>query len=163
MDYFFYHLPFTRMAEKSQSQLARFTKSECTAEALNAKIEPSLHYNRIIGNSYTASMYIGLISLLDNAEEDLSGKRIAFFSYGSGCVAEFFTGTVVAGYQQHLHRQQHRRLLAERSELSYPEYLDLYNFEYPTDGGDHQFPEQTQGRFRLAGINQHKRIYTTRP
>ncbi len=162
MDYFCYHLPFTRMAEKSQTQLARFTKSDATAEALNAKIEPSLHYNRIIGNSYTASMYIGLNSLLDNAREDLAGKRIGFFSYGSGCVAEFFSGTVVAGYQQHLHREHHRRLLQQRTELSYPQYLELYNFEYPTDGGDHLFPEQTRGRFRLAAIQQHKRIYSVR-
>ncbi len=162
MDYFCYHLPFTRMAEKSQSQLARVTRTETSSEQLNRQIEPSLHYNRIIGNSYTASMYIGLVSLLDNASEDLTGKRIAFFSYGSGCVAEFFTGTVVAGYQQHLHRQHHLGLLEKRTELSYPEYLDLYNFEYPTDGGNHQFPEQTTGQFRLAGLEQHKRIYTAR-
>ncbi|OMH33935.1 hydroxymethylglutaryl-CoA synthase [Motiliproteus sp. MSK22-1] len=162
MDYFCYHLPFTRMAEKSQSQLARYTKSECSAEQLSAKIDPSLHYNRIIGNSYTASMYIGLVSLLDNAEEDLSGKRVAFFSYGSGCVAEFYTGTVMPGYQQFLHREQHRQLLDQRTELSYPEYLELYNFEYPTDGDEHHFPEQTKGQFRLEGINQHKRIYSVR-
>ena len=162
IDHICYHLPFTRMAEKSQTQLARVTKTERDADQLNAMIEPSLNYNRLIGNSYTASMYIGLISLLDNAEQDLSGKRIGFFSYGSGCVAEFFTGTVVDGYQQHLHRNLHSKLLSSRRELSYPEYLDLYHFEYPTDGGDHDFPEQTQGQFRLAGISQHKRIYKAR-
>ncbi|MEH6625899.1 MAG: hydroxymethylglutaryl-CoA synthase [Motiliproteus sp.] len=162
MDYFCYHLPFTRMAEKSQSQMARLTKTDTSPEKMNAMIEPSLFYNRIIGNSYTASMYIGLNSLLDNAKEDLTGKRVALFSYGSGCVAEFYTGTVMPGYQQWLHRKKHQQLLNNRSELSYSEYLELYHFEYPTDGGDHQFPEQTTGQFRLAGISQHKRIYKAR-
>jgi len=162
LDYFCYHLPFSRMAEKAQLQLARFCKSDADCDTLLAKIEPSLHYNRIIGNSYTASMYIGLNSLLDHADEDLSGKRIGFFSYGSGCVAEFFGGRIVEGYRAHLRRERHRQLLAERQELSYSEYLRFYNFVHPTDGGDHQFAEQTRGRFRLAGISQHKRIYSPR-
>lgn len=162
IDYCCYHLPFTRMAEKAQTQMARITKSPRSQEALDRQVEPSLHYNRIIGNSYTASMYIGLTSLLDNADEDLTGKRVGFFSYGSGCVAEFFTGTVVPGYRQHLHRAHHLRLLEERTELSYGQYLEMYNFEYPCDGGEHSFPEQTAGQFRLAGIHHHKRIYRRR-
>ncbi len=161
-DYFCYHLPFTRMAEKAHAQLARYCRAESTSEALQAQIEPSMVYNRIIGNSYTASMYIGLVSLLENASDDLSGKRVGFFSYGSGCVSEFYSGTVMPGYAEHLRQAEHRQLLAARSGLSYSDYLRQYNFEYPTDGGDYQFPEQTTGRFRLAGMTQHKRIYQPR-
>lgn len=162
IDYFCYHLPFTRMADKSQSHMARINKVQVPQAELDAQIEPSLYYNRIIGNSYTASMYIGLISLLENAEQDLAGKRIGFFSYGSGCVAEFFTGTVQPGYQQHSHRSEHLAMLEARTELSYADYLRFYNIEYPTDGGDHEFAVETTGKFRLAGIQQHKRIYTRR-
>lgn len=161
-DYFCYHLPFTRMADKSQSHMARINKSAISQEGLDAQIEPSLRYNRIIGNSYTASMYIGLISLLENADQDLAGKRLGFFSYGSGCVAEFFSGTVQAGYEKHLHRDQHLAMLDARTALDYQDYLDFYNVEYPADGGDHEFPKTTKGSFRLAGIQQHKRIYTRR-
>jgi hydroxymethylglutaryl-CoA synthase len=32
----------------------------------------------------------------------------------------------------------------------------------PVDGGDHAFAEQTNGKFRLAGISQHKRLYEAR-
>ncbi|WP_207063843.1 hydroxymethylglutaryl-CoA synthase [Motiliproteus sp. SC1-56] len=162
LDYLCYHLPFTRMAEKAQTQMARINKCDRDAEALKAQVEPSLHYNRLIGNSYTASMYVGLVSLLENAGTDLAGKQIGFFSYGSGCVAEFFTGRVVEGYQRYLHRERHQHLLAERTELSYAQYLELYNFQHPTDGGEYTFPEQTTGRFRLGGMNQHKRLYCQR-
>jgi hydroxymethylglutaryl-CoA synthase len=160
LDYFCYHLPFTRMAEKAHAQLVRINKNAMDAAAQFRQIEHSLHYNRIIGNSYTASMYIGLASLLENSTENLAEKRIGFFSYGSGCVAEFFAGTVVAGYREHLHGEQHHLMLERRTELSYSEYLELYRFESPTDGGEHQFPVHSIGRFRLSGISGHKRLYT---
>ncbi len=162
LDYFCYHLPFTRMAEKAHAQLSRVTRAGLPAEQQAAQIEPSLIYNRIIGNSYTASMYIGLVSLLENADDNLAGKQIAFFSYGSGCVAEFYTGKVVDGYEQHLHQDRHNKLLSDRVELSYDEYLKMYNFTYPVDGEDHEFPVQSTGNFRLAGISQHKRLYAPR-
>jgi len=162
IDYFCYHLPFGKMAQKAHSQLARVNKSGQTPEQLEQQIEPTLLYNRAIGNSYTASMYIGLCSLLENSSQDLSAKRIGLFSYGSGCVAEFFTGVVQPGYQAALHQQKHQRLLRERTELSYEEYLKLYHYANPTDGGHHELPEQTQGNFRLAAISEHKREYIAR-
>ncbi len=162
LDYFCYHLPFTRMAEKAHAQLSRVTRAGLSAEQQAAQIEPSLIYNRIIGNSYTASMYIGLVSLLENADDNLAGKQIAFFSYGSGCVAEFYTGKVVEGYEQHLHQARHNALLSERVELSYAEYLTMYHFTYPIDGEDHAFPVQSTGDFRLTGVSQHKRLYAPR-
>ncbi len=65
-----------------------------------AQINDSLIYNRITGNSYTAAMYIGLVSLLDNNHADLTGKTHRFFLVMvSGCVAEFYAGTIVSGYQ----------------------------------------------------------------
>lgn len=157
--YFCYHLPFSRMAQKAHQQLVRLNKAGLSAEEQEAQISNTLVYNRIIGNSYTASMYIGLTSLLENTAEDLAGKRIGFFSYGSGCVAEFFSGTVVPGYRKALHAERHQRMLEARREISHDEYLQLYRHQVPTDGGEHLFPEVTTGCFRLAGIAHHKREY----
>ncbi|WP_432470617.1 hydroxymethylglutaryl-CoA synthase [Amphritea sp. HPY] len=157
--HFCYHLPFTRMAQKAHKHLAKVNKSELTPEMLDLQIEDSLSYNRIIGNSYTASMYIGLVSLLENCKQNLSGERVGFFSYGSGCVAEFFSGRVVAGYEQYLHGARHKAMLEARNEVSYEEYLQLYNDVDPVDGGEHQKQQGTTGRFRLAAVSHHKREY----
>lgn len=162
IDYFCYHLPFGKMAQKAHSHLARVNKSGQTPEQLEEQIEPTLKYNRLIGNSYTASMYIGLCSLLENSAESLAGRRIGLFSYGSGCVAEFFTGVVQSGYHSALNTERHQQLLNQRTELSYADYLKLYHYPNPTDGGDHPLAEQTQGAFRLAAISDHKREYVTR-
>ncbi|MDC9719405.1 MAG: hydroxymethylglutaryl-CoA synthase [Gammaproteobacteria bacterium] len=161
-DYFCYHLPFSRMAQKAHNHLANGNAHELSAQALEEQISSSLIYNRITGNSYTAAMYIGLISLLDNTAENLAGKRLGFFSYGSGSVGEFFTGTLVEGYQAMLHKQGHQTMLASRKPLTYAQYQTMYGFEVPTDGGDHVFAEETNGKFRLSGINQHKRLYQVR-
>ena len=158
--HFCYHLPFSRMAQKAHQHLAKVNKSELSAEALEQQIEDTLSYNRIIGNSYTASMYIGLASLLENQQQDLSGKRIGFFSYGSGCVAEFFSGCVVQGYQHCLFTSEHRMMLEQRKEVSYEEYLHLYKAPDPQDGDVHEIAASgSQGRFRLAAITHHKREY----
>ncbi len=157
--HFCYHLPFTRMAQKAHKHLARVNDSQLTPEELDQQVEDTLLYNRIIGNSYTASMYIGLASLLENCKQNLAGKRIGFFSYGSGCVAEFFSGKIVAGYEKYLHSDKHQTMLEARNAVTYDEYLSLYNDVDPTDGGEHTKAEGTTGRFRLAGISHHKREY----
>lgn len=157
--HFCYHLPFSRMAHKAHTHLAEVSQSGLTAEQVHAQIADTLHYSRIIGNSYTAALYIGLTALLECSEQDLSGKHIGCFSYGSGCVAEFFAGTVLAGYQQHLHQAQHQALLAARTELSYDEYIKLYYTPEMADGGVHELPRMTTGHFRLAAIREHKREY----
>jgi len=157
--HFCYHLPFSRMAQKAHQHLAKLNKADMTLEQLEAQIEDTLRYNRIIGNSYTASMYIGLTSLLENCKQNIAGKKIGFFSYGSGCVAEFFSGTVVAGYEQYLHRAEHNAMLDNREEVSYEKYLELYRYPDPRDGSDLSIDPVTKGRFRLAGFSQHKREY----
>lgn len=157
--HFCYHLPFSRMAEKAHKHLAKINHAGLSLEQIEQQIEDTLHYNRIIGNSYTASMYIGLSSLLENCKQNLAGKKVGFFSYGSGCVAEFFSGTVVAGYEKCLHTLNHKSMLEARQEVSYDEYLKLCSYPDPRDGAHHDMPTATTGRFRLAAISGHKREY----
>jgi hydroxymethylglutaryl-CoA synthase len=150
-----YHIPFTRMAEKAHQKLA----AGVSKEDLKKKIGESLIYSRDAGNCYSASLYVGLCSLFDNAEEDLRGKRIGLYSYGSGCVGEFFSGVVQKRYRDRLFAQAHQQLLAGRTELTFRQYEDIYHYGIPADGGDHVFAQYRTGPFRLAGIQEHKRIY----
>lgn len=154
-----YHLPFGRMAQKAHQQLAKLNKSELDSTTLAEQIEETLHYNKAIGNSYTASMYIGLTSLLENCKDNLAGNRIGFFSYGSGCVAEFFSGKVVDGYEKWLFKELHRSMLDSRSEVDYEKYLQLYKAPDPQQGEVCEIPADTAGHFRLSAISNHKREY----
>jgi len=159
IDYFCYHLPFTKIAVKAQERLAKLNNVEMTDAQLEAALRDSLRYNRITGNSYSASLYVGLNSLLDHAEADLAGKRIGLYSYGSGCVAEYFSGLVQPGYRSHIRAHAHREMMNNRTELTFQQYEDIFNLRFPTDGGAHTFAQYRTGAFRLAGVNEHKRLY----
>jgi len=155
-DRFCYHLPFTRMAEKAHQHLARINDG---AEAKAKHIEASLRYNRQIGNSYTASLYIGLTSLLETAGTDLTGRRIGLFSYGSGCMAAYFSGTVLPGYEQYVHAGRARELLLDREALTIEQYESFYRHDLPRDGRRYLTERHRTGHYRLAGVEAHKRLY----
>lgn len=161
---FCYHLPFTRMAEKAHAHLVvTATGKHAAREEMGRHIDAGLVYNREIGNTYTASLYIALCSLLENEELPASG-RIGMFAYGSGCLGIFFSGLLTAGYREFLHREEHRRQLRERTELSVAEYERMYHFRLPEDGRRFEVPVHRTGPFRLAGVENHQRIYEgTRP
>ncbi|MEO0393702.1 MAG: hydroxymethylglutaryl-CoA synthase [Pseudomonadota bacterium] len=152
---FCYHLPFSRMAEKAHRHLSSVNKLKPDPSL----IEPGMAYAREIGNCYSASLYLSLISMLETLDQDLTDKPVGLFSYGSGAVAEFFSGVVQDGYQEHLFTDHHRRLLAERTSLSYSDYLNLWNAPDPQDGSDHVIAPAARGQYRLARINEHKRLY----
>jgi len=159
-DYFCYHAPVPRLVEKAHQQLAKINRHEKLSEqVLSQQVGYSLEYSRKIGNSYTASLYVGLTALLDLAPDDLADKRLGFYSYGSGCVAEYFSGVIQAGYREALDTQHHQDMLAQRVALSYPEYEAFYSFKYPEDGSYCKMPSYQTGLFRLASIKDHKRHY----
>lgn len=159
-DYYCYHNPVPRLVEKAHQHLVKLAGQEhLPATAREQQINDALKYGRQIGNSYTASLYICLASLLDHAQEDLAHKRIGFYSYGSGCVAEYFSGVVQPGYLAVLHSDYHTRLLSQRLALSYDEYAAFYQFQYVEDGSEQLIPSYETGQFRIAKLEGHKRIY----
>lgn len=158
--YYCYHTPVPRLVEKAHQYLVKLNNVDHLPDALTAaQIDPALQYGRRVGNSYTASMYIGLASLLDTVQDELAGKRIGFYSYGSGCVAEYFSGVIQPGYRAALHTDYHEKILAAQCVLSYDEYAEFYQFAYVEDGSEQQIPIYQTGYFRLTGLRAHKRIY----
>jgi hydroxymethylglutaryl-CoA synthase len=158
-DYFCYHAAVPRLVEKAHNSLLKWSGAVIPEEVWLRDINYSLAYGRIIGNSYAASLYVGLASLLDNVSKDLAGRRIGLYSYGSGCVAEFFSAVIQPGYRTGLHTDYHQHLLATRALLSYEEYEQFYQYAYPENGASVEIPVYQAGRFRLAKVEAHKRIY----
>lgn len=150
-----YHLPFTKMADKAHARLClRQHSSEETD-----KLEPGLIYARDIGNSYTASLYISLCSVLDHSEA-LDNTAIAMMSYGSGCVAEYFALRIQPGYRAHLHTAAHRAQLAQHLPVTLAGYEQLW--QRPDLGADADITIAHSGgspRYRLTGIRNHRREY----
>lgn len=137
IDYACFHAPFGKMAIKAARQIFP-----------GKNISDSLIYNEVIGNSCSASLYICLASLLENTADDISGKRIGLYSYGSGSVGEYFSGLVSDSYKNVLFAEHHKKILANRIEIPF--------FEY--EHGMQNCCENI-GTVRLDRIENGKRIY----
>jgi hydroxymethylglutaryl-CoA synthase len=77
-------------AEKQKA----IAKSEDYINFINEKIEKSQRASSEIGNMYTASIFMALLSALQtsfNENEDLTEKEI-FLAYGSGSKSKVFVG-----------------------------------------------------------------------
>jgi hydroxymethylglutaryl-CoA synthase len=157
--FYCYHAPVPRLVEKAHKILAKINGEKLSEEQIKQQTADSLVYARDIGNSYTAALHIALISLLDNYRNDLTGQRIGFYSYGSGCVAEYFSGVMQKDYQNMLQIEDNQKMLTSRQALSYEEYEKFFNFVLPEDGSEFYIPRHDTGHFRLAGIKNHKRLY----
>lgn len=120
-----FHIPYTKMGKKALQSILP-TADQITQERLLQHYENSIQYSRQVGNLYTGSLYLGLISLLENSQDLKTTQKIGLFSYGSGAVAEFFTASLVNGYQEHLRHSLHQNLLNERKRLSIEEYEKMF-------------------------------------
>ena len=130
-----FHLPYTKMGRKALNALQKEV-GEKSLEKIYERYEHSIIYNREVGNIYTGSLYLSLLSLLENSRDLKDGDRIGLFSYGSGAVGEFFSATLQPGYKNSLLANKHRLLLDNRKELSVEEYEKVFLHQLPTDGSD---------------------------
>ena len=82
-----------------------------------ARVQPSIQVPTMCGNMYTASVYGSLTALLSNIPSDqIKGRRIAIFSYGSGLASSLFSMTVVGDTSEMAKKLDlHSRLDARRT------------------------------------------------
>lgn len=149
-----FHIPYTKMGKKALLAALENESSE-EQERILTKYEASIVYSRQVGNLYTGSLYLGLISLLENAQLN-AGEQIGLFSYGSGTVAEFFSGNLVEGYQKYLFTDLHQKQLAERKGLSIVEYEKMFKDTLDTDA-DSEYDDSLL--YSIASISNTVRAY----
>lgn len=150
-----YHTPFCGMARKAHRELLHI--HDLAPDTI--ELAPTLAYNREIGNAYTASLYLSLISLLETTEVDLSGQRVGCFSYGSGATGEFFSLKIQPGYQTHLPTAYHRKMLSDRQALDFATYQDWHEQGTARSEEDFVTPELTAGYPRFTGVTGQARCY----
>lgn len=176
-----FHLPYTKMGLKalkpSMDSCAAANLSESSRNRLLSRYETSTKYSRRVGNIYTGSLYLGLLSLLelDGLEPDesthknselpplKSGDKIGLFSYGSGAVGEFFSATLVPGFKDALFTREHADMLDSRVRLSVADYEAMFSSVAPYAPED--FVSDTSHRerahFFLDGISSQERHYSS--
>ena len=107
----------------------KFTKTEEFQEAYDSKLASSLIASQMIGNLYTASLYLGFRSTLEfefQKGTDLEEKRFGFGSYGSGSSAMVFSGVIKPTYKEIVRDMNLESEIGNRVKLSLEEYEEIH-------------------------------------
>lgn len=157
-----FHLPYTKMGLKALRTILD-EGTEDVQERLLARYEESIQYSRKVGNIYTASLYLALLSLLEKSSELTTGDRIGLFSYGSGAVGEFFTGVLEQGAADALVTAKHEAMFAERERISVEQYEEIFTNTLPTDGSTVKVDVANDPAAAVVtGITEHMRQYAVK-
>lgn len=104
-------------------------KSEEYTKFINDKIEKSQRASSEIGNMYTASIFMALLSALQtsfNENEELAGKEIGFLGYGSGSKSKVFAGKVSANWKAVAAKWNLFEGLKNRTPINFATYEKLH-------------------------------------
>lgn len=154
-----FHLPFTKMGKKALEALLG-DRSDQVAEKLRTALTASQVYSRQVGNLYTGSLYLALLSFLQNGQVK-AGDRLGLFSYGSGAEGEFYTGIVQSGFADYL--TDVKAALAARQQVSIADYEEMFDHQLGMNDQDVQLDTTTDpAEFVLTGQKNHQRQYQRR-
>jgi len=104
-------------------------KSEEYLKFINEKIEKTQRASSEIGNMYTASIFMALLSALQvslNENEELAGKEIGFLGYGSGSKSKVFAGKVSENWKNVVAKWNLFENLNERLAIDFDTYEKLH-------------------------------------
>ena len=82
-----------------------------------SRVQPGIQVPTMCGNMYCASVYGSLVALISNVPSDqLKGRRVGIFSYGSGLASSLFSLKVVGDVSEMAQKLNlHQRLDARRT------------------------------------------------
>ncbi len=138
-------------AERAQEDYRRrVSRTEAYRTFVTEKIERGQRASSLIGNQYTGSLFLALMSTFESDlldDTDLTGKRVGLCGYGSGAKAKVFEGIVQPGWREIAARFD----LFVRLRSRQPIPTDLY--EALHRGRHTDSVRAPQSEFVLAGID----------
>jgi len=154
-DTMLFHIPYTKMGMKALKTLKDETDPDKFAE-LSKHYQASIKMSREVGNLYTGSLYLGLISYLINGDPK-PGEKMLMFSYGSGAVGELYSVTVQPEFKKILDSEKIKKVLNNREKISISDYENIFVKDvkngYKTNDSD------VFDKFYLREIKESERLY----
>lgn len=127
-----YHAPFVKMTQKAHIKLLEIDQQtifekdspllEAAKQDFKKRVAPYLELNARVGNIYTGSLFLSLINYLEDFKPEAINRPLSLFSYGSGCGAEFMSAALLSSAQEWRNRHSFRKQLAQREQISIPDY-----------------------------------------
>lgn len=153
-----FHLPYTKEGYKAL-KFAIEGADPTVAANLTREFENVRKYSNQIGNLYTGSLYLGFLSLLENANDLKAGMRIGLYSYGSGAQGEFYSGLLRPGFEKQIKHQAFQSVLDARQRLTVEEYEKVYNSRIKDEKTRMLDIESDPAKYVFAGVKDYQRQY----
>ena len=154
-----FHLPFTKMGKKALDAILG-DQNDPHSVLMRTQLAASQAFSRQVGNLYTGSLYLALLSLLTRSHNLQYGDRIGLFSYGSGAQGEFFTGILQADFKEMVRQADVEKLIMARKQVSVPEYERLFRAQIGYNSKNVFLDlSQDHEKYVLQGQQDQKRIY----
>ncbi|EAZ94856.1 Hydroxymethylglutaryl-CoA synthase [Flavobacteria bacterium BAL38] len=118
--------------ETNKDKIKALSKSTEYLDLVNSKIYPSEIASGNVGNIYTGSIFLGLLSALYySAQEnnDLNNKKTGFIAYGSGSKSKVFEAEIQSEWKNTILKTKLFEALEQRTEISFETYEKLHKKE----------------------------------
>ena len=119
-------------ASEYQNKLKEISKSEAYKEFINEKLMPAEIASSLIGNLYTGSIFMGLLSTLAHfyyTEKEISDSKFGFLAYGSGSKSKVFEGTIQQDWKLAMANVNLFETIEESFEIDFETYNKLHKKE----------------------------------
>jgi len=118
-----------------QSRVREISKSDAYKNFVIEKLQPAEIGSSLIGNLYTGSIFMGLLSQLSEisrSKRGMSSQKIGFLAYGSGSKSKVFEGTLQPDWESAIAKTQLFENLDKSHEVDFDTYLKLHKKELKT-------------------------------
>jgi hydroxymethylglutaryl-CoA synthase len=115
-----------------QNKLKEISKTDEYKAFVVQKLQPAELASSLIGNLYTGSIFMGLLSTLAHfydTNKDVSGKKFGFLAYGSGSKSKVFEGTIQPDWKLALAKVKLFETLKNTTEIGFDTYEKLHKKE----------------------------------
>ena len=115
-----------------QEKLKEISKSENYLNFVSEKLQPAEIASSLIGNLYTGSIFMALLSTLShfyNSEKEIAGQKFGFLAYGSGSKSKVFEGIIQNEWRQGISKMHLFETLKSSFEIDFETYEKLHKIE----------------------------------
>ncbi len=118
-----------------QNTLKEISKSEEYQNFVTQKLLPAELASSLIGNLYTGSIFMGLLSTLAHfydSKKEIKGEKFGFLAYGSGSKSKVFEGTIQPQWKLAISNVLLFETLEKSIEIDFDTYEKLHKKEQKT-------------------------------
>ncbi len=124
--------PILDDAQDYDFQLKTIAKSKEYLEFVDGKLRSAEKASSLIGNLYTGSIFMALLSALVVAFEsdrEITGKKFGFMAYGSGSKSKIFEAIIQPEWKNAIQNQKLFETIESATEIDFETYLKLHTKE----------------------------------